>query len=404
MPLQDLLLEGLRQAVLVAVALSPSTKDQPGDLTHLFHDGAEGSGGTLTVNNLDPKRMPVELEEDEDNKDIKVQGRRPFKPAKKDPSAGPERQLRLFAKRDDAEACVASQFKGFGSVDLWVRLSIDGTVGLVDGTSLGFFELRHDTAGGLLVNRIECVWNAAIDGFTARAVDGGLVVGTPVDFPGARALMLFATQNGTDLELSVALAGFDSYDWTDQTTVHVTNVPSDLDEYCLAFGTKGLAKKGSMFFADLVLSGDLSMSSLSDDEVVLQGQLQFASLCSGNAETWSDPGEFLGNLAVAKEWAAIGVTAWDAARTTFDELRDEGVITGKRAKLMDKAIKKGRKSLKKALKVVTKLVDKGAGAGDFSKAVEKASQRARNHADLATGQLMGLNSSSVDHVYDWAKF
>ncbi|RKY21311.1 MAG: hypothetical protein DRQ55_04830 [Planctomycetota bacterium] len=399
----QLAIDGLRMFILFAAATAPSTREQSGR-GHWTLSALGGGFGSVTLNNLDPKRMPVELELDDDSKDIKVKGNRRFRPAKKEAGNGPKRQLQLRAKRPDAEACVAGSFKGSGSSSSRVRMSIDLTTGLVDGQSRGFLEIRHGDGVGLVVYRVEAVWNAAIDGFSVRARRDGQAVGSTHDLKGAHQLLLFARQSDADFSLSAAVAGFDEGSWDDEVQVYNTLLDDEAANYCGAFGAAGLDKKGSIYFANLALDGDPQRLGLTDAEKQLAFNLQYAGTACGNCEVFADPHDFMTNIILARDWAVAGEFAWASAQTLLKGLIEDGTIAGKRAKRMKLSVRRGVAFSKRAAKLAQKLVDKGKGPGDSSAPLEHLGQWGRNLGDLATAQITGFNSSSVDHVYDWATF
>ena len=403
MDFTQLLLEAGRFVLVVAIASRPSTRDEPAQAYWMSGDG-EGGMSFVTLQSLDPKRMPVDVEADDDAKDMKVRGRGKFKPAKQDESLGDVNRLELKSKRDGASACLGSAFCGSGSSSTSVRMAWDDDHGMVDGATLGFFEVTHDLGEASVVHRIEAVWESSIFGFTVRATENGEVVGLSQEYPERQQLQFTISQFGTELSLSAAALLGDS-ETEDDVTLFTSDLGQEGLSYCGAFGVELLGKGGRLYFDRLSLYGDPNSVDLTFGEKVLAYLLQSAAGNAGNAEYFADPSEgATGNLVLARDWAAAAFGAYENCQDSLDALLAEGVITGKRAKLLKASIKKGRQTMAKALALAEQLVDHGAVPGDTSPKLEKLSQKGRNLGDLATGQVFGLVSGCVDDVYDWADF
>ncbi|MCB9897982.1 MAG: hypothetical protein H6825_08260 [Planctomycetes bacterium] len=402
MDFTQVLLHVGRIALVLAIAARPSSRDEP---TRPGWQAADGEGGMslVTLVNLDPKRMPVAVEADDDAKDMKLHGRRKFKPAKLDDSLGQVARLELKSRKPQAAVCLGSAFHGAGGSSTSVRMAWDDDKGFVDGTTLGFFEVRHTVGDTTVVRRLEAVWHDDMQGFSVRAVEDGEVVGETVDYPGEQQLQLGISQFGTDLMLTAAVASGDN-ETSDDATLYTADLGADDLTYCGAFGAEGLDKGGRIFFDRLSVYGDPNQVDLTFGEKVLAYTLQVASVDSGNAEGFADPEMGFGNVALSLDWATAAESVYDEAQASLDDLVAAGTISGKRAKLLKASIKKGRKAMVSANKLAAKLVEQGQGEGDTNKKLEKLCQKGRNFADLATGQVFGLVSGCVDDVYDWADF
>jgi hypothetical protein len=401
-----LLLETLKAALMYAtVASGTATHDQP---PHLGADdfmqfGVEGVASSVTIQNLDPKFTPAEVQADDNKKDVSVKGRRTYKPAKKsDNDYDPVKRLLLKAKKDGGAATIGASFEHVGDSSASMLMSIDKTKGLVDGQTLGFLDVIHTLGEDLVPHRVQAVWNAGIDGFTVSAVADGVGAGSIEEFPGARELRLGVEQFGTDLTLTIEEPG-DDFDpgFFGPIPILQTTLPEEGLTYCGTFGAEGLNRKAQMYWVDLRINADPGGSNMTSGELQLISQIQGAGLFSGNAEIFSDPHGFLNNLDFAKDYAGFAVFAWNAAQIQLDALIADGTLTGKKAKLLKASIKKGKKNNEKAHKLLCKLVDKGKGQGDSSSAAEHLAQNARNFADLATAQVFGVTTRHTDHVYDW---
>ncbi len=398
--LDTLLQHGIRIALVAAAASQPSRLDDPAPAHWMTADGA-GGASFVTLANLDPKAMPVAVEADEDGKDVKLRARRKYKPAKHDETLGEVPRLELRARDEAASVCLLSEFAGAGMSSTHVRVAVDGTQGLVDGESLGFLELRLDSGEAQTVLRVEAVWDAASDGFLARATEDGEPAGSTAEHPGAKQLQLEIGYFGSEVTLSASVPGeFASADGS----LHAVDVGADDLSYTGAFGAEGLDKGGKFYFDDLALYGDPNELSLTLDEKALAYLLQVAANDAGVAELWADPQGGLGNIAVARDWAGQAESDYDLAQEALDGLVASGTIDGQREKLLEASVKKGRMAAASAFAKAQALVEQGQGAGDTSAAVEKLAQKARNQADLATAQVLGLLSGNVSHVYDWAEF
>ena len=311
---------------------------------------------SVVIHNLDPKRLPVEVEADDDDKDMAVKGRRKFKPAKGSEDGTPYQRLQIRAKRDEASVCLLGSFSGSGDSYISERMSIDATTGLVDGTSLGFMEVRHGTGDAEDIHRVEAVWDAGLDGFTVGARENGAPIGASVHYAGARELRFFVEQAGAQLDLLVAIPGTGPYDHGDQTLVSTSDLGTTGLPCRGAFGAEGLSRKASMYFVDLLCDGSVDALDLTQAELSLSALLQWAGTASGNCETFADPADFFPNLVLAQQWAGVASLAYAAAQSQLDDALADGDIVGTKAKLLGATVGKGRKRAEKALKLAEKLV------------------------------------------------
>lgn len=237
----------------------------------------------LTFDSLSVKTLPARIEDDGDTKDVLVKDRVGFKPGKGlDP--GLAKRLRMKSKADGGSACLRHEVEMTGPVSAQVVVALDSTEGLVDGESLAFLE--RAPAGGGLPDRVEAVWNAAIDGLTVRARLDGELAGDTLDLPGYREARLFITILGDGFVLQAG--GIDPParaapgDAPGATLAGATLGPGE-DTATFALGASGLGTKGSFWFAHFRLDFPFCDSGPVETEVTVKLAL---------ALDWVDEAEF----------------------------------------------------------------------------------------------------------------
>lgn len=214
-------------------------------------DGFFNPTVSLTFRSLDPKVVPSRADDDGDSKDVSIGNGRRFKTSKES-ETGLDKRLLMRSKKDGGAASLAAQVAMTGDVTAQVRVAASSTAGLVDGETLGFLERRP--ASGDPVQRVEAVWNFGIDGFTVRAAVGGVPMGTTLDLPGAREVILFILDMGPTLALQGAEATGDRIDdFSPGGTLHFAAQQETDTAGVFAVGAEGLGKKANLWFAHVNL-------------------------------------------------------------------------------------------------------------------------------------------------------
>jgi len=195
----------------------------------------------LTITSLNPKTVPVRIEDDGNLKDVVVKDRTSYKPGK-GLGTGLEKRLRFKSKVDGGASLMALAMETTGDISARILLAADSVVGLVDGASLGFFERRSE---GHPTLRIEAVWNAGIDGLTLRALADGVPLDSDLDAPMAHEATLLFSDTGNAIVPQVIVA-----DVTHVLGNHdQTGEGSDTATWAL--GVQDLGPKGTLWFTNL---------------------------------------------------------------------------------------------------------------------------------------------------------
>lgn len=217
------------------------------------HAGSCDVSGTLviTVKDLDPHLSPSASIDDGNGKDVVLKTRAAFKPSKGG-SAQLSKRLRIRSKTDGGGGGLASEVELTGDISSQVRVAVDSVAGLVDGASLGFLE--RQPAVDAPVTRVEAVWNAGQDGFTARALVDGAPVGTTLDLPGAHEVFLWIEDTGTDLLLRAGEAtGETLADVGTSATLHTQSQDPGDTTASYRLGAAGLGQKATLWLAQFTL-------------------------------------------------------------------------------------------------------------------------------------------------------
>lgn len=228
-------------------------------------EAAEGElGVTVLLERLDLKTMPIEVDEDENPKDVSLKDRRKFKPSKGS-ETGLDRRFRMLGKTDESSACLSGHVDFTTPASASMRLAIDSTNGLVDGESLAFFERRTSTPeeGEPAVLRVEAVWTESINGLTVRARVDGTLTGETAEYADATEVFVQIVQTGVN---SYAVAG-ELYNSFGDATSLVNGLAAPMGGTRFAFGIEGVGKKGSFWFAQLAVT--VSSSFVGESEAAL---------------------------------------------------------------------------------------------------------------------------------------
>ena len=397
-------IDGFRALLLAASAAAPSIEDQPaGGQAHLAHVMGGAGLHQVVLHDLDPRRMPVLIEADDDDKDVAIRPRRVYRPAIDDPAAGPLRQLQLRARTDGASLSLQSALAGTGDFANQLRVSIDGTDGLVHGASRALFEVRHGQ-DDVIVRTLGVTWHEELDGFVARVRENGVPVGTPSGFAGARRLQLIiASQDGV-LAFAAAEAGAGLDDHGEPAVLYEVALAAPEQSYRGAFGVEALGKGAVMSFADLVITGDPFGLELFHDEVTLVAILSLASLAGGMCASEADPQNEDPDVGQERDWAAAGASFYESADTLLGFLAGHHTMVDAKLKRVRASIKRGRRMMERALTVGDRLLVKGFGEGDSHRGLERLGQRARQQADLAAAQAFGYAGRRASQLYTGAQF
>jgi len=151
---------------------------------------------SVTLHDLDPKRLPTQLDEDTDPGDVSVSHRVAFAPGAGQ-GPGLARRTRMRGVHAGAGQSESLLVPTLGTVSGSLLVAVDSTDGLVHGLSLGYLE-RRLTAGDAPV-RVEAIWNQTIDGLTLRARVGDEQLGELLNLPGERQATLTIGVDASDV-------------------------------------------------------------------------------------------------------------------------------------------------------------------------------------------------------------
>jgi hypothetical protein len=353
----------------------------------------------LILKDLNPKVLPISIDVDADAKDVKYQSKAVYKP-KTVTTGGAKKDVRLMliAKKDGAALrAVMGQETRTDEMDYRIRLAFDPalTSGLVDGTSLGFFEfvLLEPAEGGRQVRRLEAVYNQAIAGYTVRATDGVIPLGIEAGVTTNEVVLRLRLEAGTlFLEAGVPTGPFVNNISTVELYSEALGAEGDV-AHTFAWGVSGLDKSARLFFNLLTLWGPLP--DIGTAETPIAGQLMSAVLIAGNTLFPGDVAAATANMEAIRALLATVVTDLTAAV-------DGGTLGG---------VAQGERALKNATKAL-KLAEKAKAAGDKMLAAGKEKpavlgKKARaimRRAILSLVQVGGFKSNSAGKAIKVADF
>jgi hypothetical protein len=353
----------------------------------------------LVLNDLNPKTLPISFDADADAKDVGYKSRSVYKPATVT-TFGAKKDVRLMmrAKKDGAALrAVMEQEIRTGDMDYRLRLAFDPqqTTGLVDGTSLGFFDfVLSDVVaeeGLSSLRRLEAVYNGKAGGYTVRATDGTTPLGTEVEVLDEEVVLRLRLAGGT----LFMEAGRPTGPYI--TDINTTELYSEsfgsegTVAHGLAWGVSGLDKAARLFFNQLVLWG--SMPDIGTAETPIAQQLFDAILTSSNSFFPSD----VASATAAMEATRVLLVSAVADLTTAVN----GDLLGPTAE-GQRALKNAQKALKLAVKAKAS-GDKLLAAGKTNtKSLGKKAQALAKRTILALVQVGGFRSNSVGKVFKTA--
>jgi hypothetical protein len=347
-------------------------------------DGA--SVMVITIKDLDPKLGPSAPIVDGATKDVVIQTRAAFKPSKGG-SAQVARRLRIKSKTETGAGGLASGVQMAGDVTARVRVAVDSLVGLVDGASLGYLERQPIGAGS--TTRVEAVWNADIDGFTAQAITDGTPTGTPFDLPGAHEVVLWIVDSGPNLQLEASVATGDGLSDVGPSNV-LDTVPQDVADTAGTFsvGAEALGRKGSVWLAQFTL---LLGDDAATGEVELPASVALAT-------SWYWLGQSLDVIDTNPDNVNILLSTLGSAFTPlFDEeaalqqgQTDGTLLPTTNAKEALHSSLDARIQLTAAILVLDKLAEKGKTDGS---AIRPQLEKARDFVEVALACVHGFKKS-----------
>jgi hypothetical protein len=353
----------------------------------------------LILTDLNPKTLPISFESDANDKDVKYKSRSVYKPATVT-TGGAKKDVRLMmlAKKDGAalRAVMEQQIRA-SDMDYRIRLAFDPnqTNGLIDGTSLGFFDfiLLEPGQGVSPLRRLEAVYNAGLGGYTVRATDGNVPLGIEVDVRDEEVVLRMRLVGGTlFMEAGRPTGSF-------VTNINTTELHSETIggggpvTHTFAWGVSGLGKAARMYFNLLTLWGDLP--DIGAAETPIAEQLMCAVLIAGNTQFPADVASATDNMEDIRALLAQVVTDLTAAV--------DGDLLNAPAQ--------GKLALKSAQKAL-KLAQKAKASGDKMLAAGKTNPKALGNkargialrAVLSLVQVGGFRSNSPNKVLKTATF
>ncbi len=240
----------------------------------------------LILTDLNPKTLPIVLAADADNKDVKYKSKSTYKP-KTVITGGAKKDVRLMlrAKRDNAGLrAVLDHEIATNDMDYRIRLAFDPGKrdGLVDGASLGFFEIivlgAAPAEGTQTVRRLEAVYNEAMDGYTVRATDGTDPLGMTLDVADEEVVLRLRLAGGLlFMEAGAPTGPFITNINTTELYSEDLSVESGLWSsgngipHNIAWGVAGLGKKATLYFNLMTLWG--ALPHIGDAETPIAQQL-----------------------------------------------------------------------------------------------------------------------------------
>ena len=361
----------------------------------LFVDGLPCGGDSegvsvevdLEFKSLDGDRLPLELAVDGDSRDVKRKDRARYRPARGASGEQPKR-YKMTARRDGASASESFVQRQQGDCAAWVRVSMHKLRGLEDGLSSAFLSRQSDASGPTF--RVEAVWNAAINGLTARVRQDGRLVGDQVDFPGQPAVFLHLASVGSRLMLSAAEPSSGDYDGFGAPSLLQTAVGSDQEIYRLGFGVDGLSKQGTFYFSNFTVRIN-SAPGAGDEKLVAIPVALALQNCFSVQRHLEYPGlqdlEYLRSLVVSARYYIED----QAGRTLDDAMAGDGLESTTNVAAIRKSFQTAARQLNSVDEQLAHLIQGGATHG---KPALKKLVGATRTVEVALGQLFGYQRKS----------
>jgi len=361
-----------------------------------------GTSGDILLEDLNPKLLPIAIEDDGNTKDVIYKSRVNYKPKTALANGKTDKRLMLKAKQDDAS------LRAFLEPDLFAtqstihaRVGFDPAKvdGLVDGTSLAFLELVLDASppvdGDSSIRTLEAVYDAASGGLLVRATDGLGPLGKPILFDGASEVVLQFRDTGATLFLEAGTPTGDFYFNFNTQVVHSEALIADgiQPPRSVAWGVDGLDKKGTFFLNQLLLAGTFPAIGATETAIVqtligsFDESFHASPIFAFDLQTATDDVDLARAAlvtAIADIEAALGAADGGGG---FDEVT-QGEL----------ALKSANKALKLAEKTVAqgnKLLDKGK---TNVLPVAKKALKIAQFTQLAIAQMAGFRSKSKNKV------
>ncbi len=356
-----------------------------------------GGSSSLLIEDLNPKVVPVLIEDDGNSKDVLYSSKSKYPPKTASLDGKSDKRLKLKAKQDGAalRAVLERDFIATNAT-IHARVAFDPakTKGLVDGTSLAFLELVLDTQGGadggVPFRKLEAVFDEGSGGPLVQATDGTSPLGTPTLFPGATEVVLQFRDIGAALVLEAGPTnGPEPFDYT-PIQIHSEPIADGVPFLrTVAWGVDGLGKQGTFFVNQLFLGG--ASPAIGVTETSIASTLSSAYDAAFHASPLFAFDLFTATasiedarvalvLAVADIEAALGAADGVAGFQAVTEGERALKSAGKALKLAEKAKAQGDKLLAKGKTSPFPLSKKAKAASQFTQ--------------LAIVQIAGFRSSS----------
>lgn len=377
-----------RKSVLLLLAL----------VTHLpTWPLVEGGGpSALVLVDLNPKTLPITFEADGDPKDVKYASRSVYKPATVT-TGGAKKDVRLLlqAKKDNAALnAVMQQTIRADDMDYRIRFAFDPgrTTGLVNGSSLGFFQLimpaTQPAEGKSSFRRLDAVYDADGGGFIVRATDGESLLGMSLPVANAEVVLRLRIAGGTlFMEAGAPTGPF----VTDINTTELYSEPLGAEgtlSHTFGWGVSELGKGAMLYFNLLTLWGPLP--DIGNAETPIAQGLMNAAMTVGDALYPSDVAQA---TQVMDDTGVLLASVVADLTTALDQGGLGATADGKRA------LQNAQKAMKLAQKAKA-AGDKMLAAGkDNPKSFGKKARAIAFKTILALVQVGGYRSNSAGKVF-----